>query len=57
MPFQSKRGGGDGGVFGRITEEVEKLTLPEAGGKARRFDTRMWDRSGESKIGTMKERS
>ena len=39
MPFQSKGGGGDGVIFGRITEEVEELTLPEAGGKARRFDT------------------
>ena len=41
-------------MFGRITEEVEELTFPEAGGKARRFDTRMWERSGERK---MKERS
>ena len=39
MPFQGKRGGGDGDVFGRIMEEVEELTLREAGGEARRFYT------------------
>ena len=39
VPFQRKRGEGDGGVFGRIMEEVEELTLPGAGGGARRFDT------------------
>ena len=39
VPFQSERGEGDGDVFGRSTEEVEDLTLPEAGGEARRVDT------------------
>ena len=42
MPFQSKRGEGDGDAFGRITEEIEELTLPEAGGEARRVDTTHW---------------
>ena len=40
-PFKARGGQetADGAVFFRITEEVEELTLPEAGGKTRRFDT------------------
>ena len=34
-----QEGEGDGDVFGRIADDVEELTLSEAGGKARRFDT------------------
>ena len=37
MPFPSKRGEEDGGIFGRITEEVEELTSRKGGEVARRF--------------------